>query len=64
MLPSDKKLAIVVVVESGIPVSVEAFTNLDQALVYEKKLRSQLRPDYDEVGVFELSLSDLSREIS
>ena len=46
----------VVKVESGIPVTVEAFTDQQAALNRERRLRANMRPDNDETGVFRVSV--------
>lgn len=62
MLPNVKNFWIVVLVESGIPVSIDAFASFDQARTHETTLRSQISQDSDEVGVFELPFSNLTKE--
>jgi hypothetical protein len=54
-----EKIWVVVLVESGIPISVEVFRNFIEAKKREKVLRSQSRPDNDEIGFFELPLGNL-----
>lgn len=54
---SDKKNPtawVVVNVASGIPVSVDGFKTREEAQEHERKLRNEMRPDYDETGVFPL----------
>jgi hypothetical protein len=43
----------VVSVYSGIPCRVKHFINKKQAIVYSKKLRSQINEYNDEIGLFE-----------
>lgn len=47
---------IVVLVQSGIPVLAEAYRDQKTALKRERALRRKMRPDYDEVGVFEVEI--------
>ena len=47
-------LWIVVKVESGIPVMVEYYRNRNIAELRERFLRKCMRPDCDEVNIFEL----------
>ena len=47
---------VVVEVASGVPVSAEVFADKDSARKHEHKLRRKMRPDYDEVGLFEAAL--------
>jgi hypothetical protein len=47
---------VVVEVESGIPVLAEVFANKTTAKSRERTLREDLRPDYDEVGIFEATV--------
>jgi hypothetical protein len=47
---------VVVRVISGIPDSVEVYRDQKSALEREKVWRKDLRPDYDEVGVFEVEI--------
>lgn len=55
--PSTKPTWIVVEVNSGIPVGVQAFSNQDTAINYLESLRENLNPDNDEAGIFEINLS-------
>lgn len=57
MKNNDENYWVVVLVESGIPVSADIFPSCDQALAFEEKLRSQIRSDNDEIGIFESSLA-------
>lgn len=43
---------VVVEVMSGIPVDVQVFRDEKSAWKTEASIRKQLRPDYDEAGVF------------
>jgi hypothetical protein len=47
---------VVVLVISGVPDSVEVYRDQKSALAREKAWRKDLRPDYDEVGVFEVEI--------
>jgi hypothetical protein len=51
-----KVLWIVVGVQSGIPVLVEAFRDNRLAKMREQALRRRMRPDYDEAGLFEVTI--------
>jgi hypothetical protein len=45
---------VVVEVNSGIPVMAEAYYGVESAVMREQYLRKHMRPEYDEVGVFEV----------
>ena len=47
---------VVVKVESGIPVTAEAYDNEQSAETTEQLWRKDMNPDNDEAGVFEISL--------
>lgn len=47
---------IVVKVESGIPVSVEAYRNRQSAKKRESLFRRHMHPENDETGVFEVKI--------
>ncbi len=47
---------VVVLVISGIPDTVEVYRDQKSALARERVWRQDLRPDYDEVGVFEVEI--------
>ncbi|RMG27910.1 MAG: hypothetical protein D6732_19690 [Methanobacteriota archaeon] len=47
---------VLVKVERGIPVFVEAFWNREEAEVRDKYLRSHMNSENDETGIFEISL--------
>lgn len=47
---------VVVEVGSGVPVLVEVFADKISAKKRERKLRTEMRQDYDEVGLFEATL--------
>jgi hypothetical protein len=49
---------ITVMVQSGIPVCVKAFRAQRAALARQKVWRKQINPDYDEIGVFDVSIND------
>ena len=48
-----KRVWVVVEVRSGVPVLAEVFTDEVSAKKRERKLRTEMRQDYDEVGLFE-----------
>ena len=52
-MTEDSKLWVVVKVESGIPVSAEAYCSESHAVLREQALRKNMHPENDEVGVFE-----------
>jgi hypothetical protein len=47
---------VVVSVISGVPDTVEVYRDQKSALARERVWRQDLRPDYDEVGVFEVEI--------
>ena len=47
---------VVVEVESGVPVLAEVFANRKTAERRERKLRMDMRQDYDEMGLFEATI--------
>jgi hypothetical protein len=47
---------VVVLVISGVPDTVEVYRDQKSALARERVWRQDLRPDYDEVGVFEVEI--------
>ena len=47
---------VVVLVESGIPVCAEVYRDVESAWARGKSWRENMRPDYDEVGVFEVEI--------
>ena len=47
---------VVVLVIGGIPDTVEVYRDQKSALAREKVWRKELRPDYDEVGIFEVEI--------
>ena len=47
---------VVVDVRSGVPVQAEAFAERTVAKRRQQKLRRQMRQDYDEVGLFEVTV--------
>jgi hypothetical protein len=49
---------ITVMVQRGIPVCAKAFRTENAALAREKVWRKQISPDYDEIGVFDVSVTD------
>ena len=56
MASEAKTFCVLVKVESGIPVSVEAFHEKKKAEQREKHLRKRMHPDNDETGLFEIEL--------
>jgi len=56
---TTKEIWIVVEVNRGILVKVNAFGSLEAAEKYEKQRRSQLNLDNDEMGIFNLSIENL-----
>jgi hypothetical protein len=55
-MKKSRRVWVVVEVESGIPVLAEVYSDRLSAEKREIKLRKELRPDYDEVGVFEAAI--------
>ena len=57
-MPSKKPdtIWIVVSVESGVPVLVEAYYDAKKAKSRRRSLRRKINPDYDEVSVFEVEI--------
>lgn len=49
---------VVVMVQSGIPVQVEAYRDRQHAETRERLWRERMRPDNDEVGIFEVQVRD------
>ena len=47
---------VVVLVQSGIPVVAEVYRDEETARKREEFLREDIRPDYDETGVFEVEI--------
>lgn len=47
---------VVVWVISGIPDTVEAYRDIETAWAREAEFRKDIRPDYDEVGIFEVEI--------
>jgi len=59
MVPQLRELDalwVVVIVESGIPVIVEAYRNIQHAKIREKFWRKHMHPENDETGVFEVGI--------
>jgi hypothetical protein len=50
----SKPLWVVVKVESGIPVMVEAYLNKQPAKMRNRFLRKHMHPENDETGIFEI----------
>jgi hypothetical protein len=57
MNQNPQTIWIVVLVESGIPVSAEAFQKQEDAVRREQQLREDVREAYDEVGLFETPIA-------
>lgn len=57
-MQTRQTLWIVVLVESGIPVLVEAYRFSQVAMEREQELRGELNPDDDEVAVFEVEIEE------
>lgn len=53
---SDSVFWIVVEVQSGIPVSVKAFSSYELAYKFSESLREKLNLDHDETGIFPLGI--------
>jgi hypothetical protein len=49
---------VVVLVQSGVPVLVEAYFDEKNAEIREQALREDINPDYDEVGLFEVKIGE------
>lgn len=56
----NKVIWVVVLVESGIPTLVEAYSDQEQASAREKFLRQDIRPDYDELGLFDIIIDEIA----
>jgi len=56
MSQQSELLWVVVEVQSGIPVEVKAYRNKRSAVRREQFLRKRMRPDYDEVSIFEVEV--------
>ena len=52
---------VVVEVESGVPVLAEVFQEKDLAERRQQELRSEMREDYDEVGLFQTTVTTVPR---
>lgn len=53
-------LWVVVKVESGIPVTVEAYRDKQSAEMREQFLRTYMHPENDETGVFEIQIEHVT----
>lgn len=53
---NSSRVWVVVEVQSGIPALAEVYTDRLSAEKREVNLRKKMRPDYDEVGVFETAI--------
>jgi hypothetical protein len=62
MNPQSKQVWVVVRVASGVPVLADVFSDPVRARACEARHRRRLRPDYDEVGVFETTLRSSERQ--
>ena len=60
MMPREptELLWAVVKVESGIPVTVEAYRDRQSAKTREQSLRKEMHSENDETGVFEIQIED------
>ncbi len=58
----NRVIWVVVLVESGIPVLVEAYSDEKKADVREQFLRKDINPDYDEVGLFKIKIDEISNQ--
>jgi hypothetical protein len=56
----SKKLWILVEVHRGIPDSITVFKSEQSALSHGKKMRAEMNLDYDETGLFEVDLDEVS----
>ncbi len=53
---NSSRVWVVVEVQGGIPALAEVFCDRPSAEKREASIRKKLRPDYDEVGVFETTI--------
>jgi hypothetical protein len=58
MRTRGKELWVVVMVQSGIPVSVDAYRHKERALRRRTQLRTSVREDYDATGVFRIAIPE------
>jgi hypothetical protein len=58
-MSKQNELWIVVDVRSGIPVSVNAFTDEKTANDLQRDLQTQINPENDEVGLFFIHVDDI-----
>jgi hypothetical protein len=56
MSKDRQNIWVVVLVESGVPTLVEAYRDRAAAKAREQSLRETMRPDYDELGLFEVEI--------
>lgn len=54
---SENAMWVVVEVQSGIPVSVKAFSSYEDANKYSNLIRESLNLDNDETGIFQINLN-------
>jgi hypothetical protein len=57
MKEKQERIWVVVKVESGIPVTVEAYRNRQSAEKRERFWRENMHPENDETGVFRIAVS-------
>jgi len=57
-------LWVVVKVESGIPVTVEAYRDRQYAEMRERRLRKCMHPENDETGIFEIRIGHMDPKTS
>lgn len=60
MIKNDETIWIAVKVERGFPAMVKCFRTKQSALEQEGIWRKNMNMDYDETGVFEVSLKDVN----
>ena len=56
----DNLVWVVVLVESGVPALVEAYSNEREAVLRKRFLRQDINLDYDEVNLFEIKIDEVS----
>ena len=59
-----EQMWVVVKVESGIPVAVDAYRDEQSAKVREQLLRTYMHPENDETGVFETQVGRDTQQVS
>jgi hypothetical protein len=60
MIKNDETIWIAVKVERGFPATVKCFRTEKSALEEEETWRKDMNMDYDETGVFEVSLKEIN----